>query len=86
MSQLCLKISLFLQSGTETKTVGQHTNQQGRISVAATPVGRISVAATPVGRISVAATPVGRISVAATPVGRTREIQIIMFILSARYN
>jgi hypothetical protein len=29
MSQLCLNVSLFLQSGIEIKTAGDHTNQQG---------------------------------------------------------
>ena len=28
MSQLCLKVSLFLQSGHEIETVGDHTNYQ----------------------------------------------------------
>ena len=29
MSQLCLKVSLFLQSGHEIKAVGDRTNQHG---------------------------------------------------------
>jgi len=38
MLQICLKVSLFLQSGDEIKTVGDHTNYKG--AGPARPVGR----------------------------------------------